>query len=54
MDITKDNGKTKDFKSRSLKNDRKALRLNLPNTLCDKSNLIDEPNVRLSHMINDQ
>lgn len=50
MDIDRRDGKFKDFKSRSVKQDRKSLRLNLPNMLTDKSNLVNEPNIRLSNL----
>lgn len=55
MDIDRNSSRFKEFKNQSVKqekNERKALRLNLPSMLGDKSNLLNEPNLRIANVTN--
>ncbi len=55
MDIDRNSSRFKEFKTQSVKqekNERKALRLNLPSMLVDKSNLLNEPNLRMENLTN--
>ena len=55
MDIDRNSSRFKEFKTQSVKqekNERKALRLNLPSMLGDKSNLLNEPNLRIANVTN--
>ena len=56
MDVDRNSSRFKEFKGQSVKqgrNERKALRLNLPSMLGDKSNIMNESNLRVANMKNE-
>jgi hypothetical protein len=56
MDVDRNSSRFKEFKGHSVKqgrNERKALRLNLPSMLGDKSNIMNESNLRVANMKNE-
>jgi hypothetical protein len=56
MDVDRNSSRFKELKGQSVKqgrNERKALRLNLPSMLGDKSNIMNESNFCLANMKNE-
>lgn len=52
IDLDRNNPRLKYSKSRSVKQDKKSFRLNLPTMVPDQCNFLNEPNLRLANLTN--